>query len=85
MEYRTVFKHKINSLNLGVWPVACLVGSFTEALLCSFTYILSAAVFVPQKLNWVVATEIIKPTKPEIFIVWPFAEVYQPLFISVQF
>lgn len=46
MEYRIVFKYKINFLNLGVWFVVCFVGSFIEALLCSFVYMLFVVVFV---------------------------------------
>lgn len=35
-----------------------------------FTYVLSIAVF-PQWQNWVVVTEVIWTTKPNIFISWP--------------
>lgn len=54
-----------------IWSAACFCKwGFTETQLHSLIYILSMAVFVLQWQSWVVTTENIWPTKPEIFPMW---------------
>lgn len=44
-----------------------------ETQLCSFIYILSLAIFMPQKQSWIAVSETLWCVNPTIYIIWLFS------------